>query len=73
MDFVPLHTAEYKYAFCKALDNHGGLPGEIKELVWNHVQRNQVAVCPGAPKKLRPLTARLLRLGKGELAKKRLY
>ena len=73
MDFVPLYTTEYKHAFCKALDSHCGLPNDVKQLVWKHMQRDQVPVCPGAPKKLRPLTARLLRLGKGELAKKRLY
>jgi len=68
MDFIPLHTQEYKYAFCKALDNHGGLPHDIKQMVWGIVNQSQEPVCPAAPKKLRPTAARLLRRGKRILA-----
>ena len=73
MDFIPLTTNEYKYVFCKTLDAHNGLPNDIKRLVWGIVQENTEPVCPATPKKLRPLTARMLRRGKRLLAQKRLY
>ena len=69
MDFVPLVTNEYKYAFCSATR---GLPADIQQVIWNDVLGRAEPVCPGAPRKRNPTLERLRRRGRG-LAKKLVY
>ena len=67
MDFIPLVSQEYKYAFCHATN---GLPNDIQRHIWDISRSYKSPVCPGAPtkRKLSPLAQRLRRRGR-KLAK----
>ena len=66
MDFIPLVTNEYKYAFCCATRS---LPTDIQQIIWNDVLDRAKPVCPDAPRKRNPTLERL-RLRSRGLAKK---
>ena len=70
MEFVPLLTTEYKYAFCNATRS---LPTDIQKIIWEDVLRGTQPICPDAPRKRRsPLVERLRRRGR-KLAKELVY
>ena len=61
MDFIPMHTDEYKLAFCAATDS---LNNDIKQVIWNDTL-DITPMCPGAPMKRRSATAeRLATIGR---------
>lgn len=63
MNFVPLVTTDYKYAFCQATNQ---LPRDLQQHIWNIVQGCGDPVCPCAPTKRKPnpITERLRRRGR---------
>jgi hypothetical protein len=49
MDYTPMHTYDYKLAFCQATRE---LPEDLQRIIWNKTNKYE-PICPGAPKKLR--------------------
>ena len=52
MDYMPLHTYDYKIAFCQATN---GLCEDVQRIIWNKANKYETHdfVCPGTPKKIR--------------------